>query len=137
VTCTEVLLRLKRSETVYSSVAKDFNHLRFRISPDIILAFGLNMMTPGEDMKAAPEEILTSRSPEPDEKDAYERILTEAMEGDATLFARQDYVEEAWRIVDPYLKMSTPVFDYEPKSWGPAEVDQSIEPVGGWNNPEL
>ena len=64
-------------------------------------------------------------------------VFTEAMEGDPTLFARQDYVEEAWRIVDPYLKMTTPVFDYEPKTWGPAEVDKKIIPVGGWENPVI
>ncbi len=137
VTCTEVLLRLKRSPTVYSSATNELNHVRIRISPDVQLAFGMTMMAPGEEMKAVPGEILASRNPEPDEKDAYERILTEAMEGDATLFARQDYVEEAWRIVDPYLKMDTPVFDYEPKTWGPAEVDKSIVPVGGWDNPEV
>jgi glucose-6-phosphate 1-dehydrogenase len=135
VTCTEVLLRLKRSPTVYSSAAKELNHVRIRISPDVQLAFGMTMMAPGEEMKAVPAEILASRNPEPDEKDAYERILTEAMEGDATLFARQDYVEEAWRIVDSYLKAATPVFDYEPKTWGPIEVDKSIVPVGGWDNP--
>lgn len=90
VTCTEIVLRLKRSPTVYSSVAKDLNHLRFRISPDVILAFGMNMMAPGEEMKAVPMEILSDRSPDAEEKDAYERILTDAMEGDATLFARQD-----------------------------------------------
>ena len=135
VTCTEVLLRLKRSPTVYSSAANELNHVRIRISPEVQLAFGMTMMAPGEEMKAVPGEILASRNPEPDEKDAYERILTEAMEGDATLFARQDYVEEAWRIVDPYLKMDTPVFEYEPKTWGPVEVDKSIVPVGGWDNP--
>ncbi len=137
VTCTEILLRLKRSPTVYSSAAKDLNHVRFRISPDVQLAFGMTMMAPGDEMKAVPGEILASRNPDPDEKDAYERILTEAMEGDATLFAREDYVVEAWRIVDPYLHTATPVFDYEPNSWGPAEVDQIIEPVGGWNNPVI
>ena len=55
--------------------------------------------------------------------DAYERVLGDAMEGDATLFAREDYVEEAWRIVDPVLKASTPVYEYEPGTWGPKEVD--------------
>jgi glucose-6-phosphate 1-dehydrogenase len=55
------------------------------------------------------------------------------MAGDATLFARQDYVEEAWRIVDPYLKSDTPVYDYEPQSWGPAEVEQKILPPGPAN----
>jgi glucose-6-phosphate 1-dehydrogenase len=135
VTCTEILVRLKRSPTVYSSVAYGFNHLRFRISPEVLLAFGMNIMARGEEMKAVPAEMLSTRSPQTDEKDAYERILTDAMEGDATLFARQDYVEEAWRIVDPYLQTTTPVFEYDRNSWGPAEVDQSIEPVGGWNNP--
>jgi len=65
------------------------------------------------------------------------RGLGDAMAGDATLFARQDYVEEAWRIVDPYLKSDTPVYDYEPKSWGPAEVEQMILPAGGWHKPTV
>ena len=56
--------------------------------------------------------------------DAYERVLGDAMAGDATLFAREDYVEEAWRIVDPVLKAGTPVYEYEPDTWGPAEVDR-------------
>jgi glucose-6-phosphate 1-dehydrogenase len=66
--------------------------------------------------------------------DAYERVLSDAMAGDATLFAREDYVEEAWRIVDPALKASTPVYEYEAKTWGPAEVEQ-VTPPGGWHNP--
>jgi Glucose-6-phosphate 1-dehydrogenase len=67
--------------------------------------------------------------------DAYERVLGDAMAGDATLFAREDYVEEAWRIVDPVLKASTPVYEYEPGTWGPSEVDQRVVPPGGWENP--
>ena len=55
--------------------------------------------------------------------------------GTPTLFAREDYVEEAWRIVDPVLKAGTPVFEYEPGSWGPSEVDQQVAPAGGWHNP--
>ena len=66
-----------------------------------------------------------------------ERVLGEAIAGDTTLFAREDYVEEAWRIVDPVLKASTPVYDYEPGSWGPREVDQSVAPAGGWHNPRV
>ena len=68
--------------------------------------------------------------------DAYERVLSDAMSGDATLFAREDYVEEAWRIVDPVLKSGTPLYEYEPKSWGPIEA-RPIEPLGGWHNPTL
>jgi len=66
--------------------------------------------------------------------DAYERVLTDAMAGDPTLFAREDYVEEAWRIVDPVLKSDTPVYDYDPKTWGPGAADQ-VKPPGGWGNP--
>ena len=58
--------------------------------------------------------------------DAYERLLGDAMRGDPTLFAREDSVEEAWRIVDPVLKAGTPVYEYEPGTWGPKEVDQSF-----------
>ena len=67
--------------------------------------------------------------------EAYERVLTDAMAGDATLFARQDYVEEAWRIVDPVLKAETPVYPYEPHTWGPKEVEERIVPPGGWEEP--
>ena len=56
------------------------------------------------------------------------------MAGDATLFAREDYVEEAWRIVDPVLKAGTPVDQYEPRTWGPKEA---VSPPGGWHNPVL
>ena len=59
----------------------------------------------------------------------------DAMKGDATLFAREDYVEEAWRIVDPVLSADTPVYEYEPNTWGPREVDQKVTPAGGWHNP--
>ena len=69
------------------------------------------------------------------EMDAYERVLGDAMAGDTTLFAREDYVEEAWRIVDPVLRADTPVYEYEPGTWGPAEVNQSIVPPGGWHVP--
>jgi glucose-6-phosphate 1-dehydrogenase len=66
--------------------------------------------------------------------DAYERVLGDAMTGDPTLFAREDYVEEAWRIVDPVLKAGTPVFEYDQKTWGPNEVAR-VTPPGGWANP--
>jgi glucose-6-phosphate 1-dehydrogenase len=77
------------------------------------------------------------RHPAPGQMDAYERVLGDAMAGDATLFAREDYIEEAWRIVDPALKAGTPVFQYEAKTWGPAEVDKNVAPPGGWVNPVL
>jgi glucose-6-phosphate 1-dehydrogenase len=69
--------------------------------------------------------------------DAYERVLGDAMTGDATHFARQDYVEEAWRIVDPVLNADTPISEYEVGTWGPSEVDQRVAPAGGWHNPTM
>jgi glucose-6-phosphate 1-dehydrogenase len=78
--------------------------------------------------------MIASHQPSAEEMDAYERVLGDAMAGDTTLFAREDYVEEAWRIVDPLLKESTPVYAYEPNSWGPNEVER-VTPAGGWQNP--
>ena len=66
----------------------------------------------------------------------YERLLSDAMSGDATLFARQDVVEAAWAIIDPVIHGPSPMFDYEPGSWGPVEADKLVEAVGGWNTPK-
>jgi glucose-6-phosphate 1-dehydrogenase len=101
----------------------------------VTLAFGMNVVAPGEDTASQAAEMIVSRHPRADEMDAYERVLGDAMAGDATLFAREDYVEEAWRIVDPVLKAGTPVYEYKPNSWGPSEVEQKVSPGGGWQNP--
>jgi glucose-6-phosphate 1-dehydrogenase len=136
VTCTEVLVQLHQPPTMYQGYDLQPNACRFRISPDVTLAFGLNVMAPSEETSQS-VELLASHHPGADEMDAYERVLGDAMAGDASLFAREDYVEEAWRIVDPVLKASTPVYDYEPGSWGPPEVEQSVSPAGGWHNPRV
>jgi len=81
--------------------------------------------------------MVAIRGPRAEEMDAYERVLRDSLAGDATLFAREDYVEEAWRIVDPALKANTPVYEYEPGTWGPAEVAEKIAPVDGWHNPVI
>jgi glucose-6-phosphate 1-dehydrogenase len=136
VTCTELLVRLRRPPTVFPTCNPTSNHFRFRISPDITGAIGLTVNDPEEKMMGQQVELLASRHPSVEEVDAYERVLGDAMEGDPTLFAREDYVEEAWRIVDPVLKADTPVYEYEPGSWGPAEVDR-VTPAGGWCNPTV
>lgn len=134
VTCTEVLGRLRKPPTVICEGALSHNYLRFRISPEVTIACGMTVMSPAE-MAGQTVEMVASRHPCAAEMDAYERVLGEAMEGDATLFAREDYVEEAWRIVDPVLKANTPVYEYEPGTWGPNEVAQRVVPAGGWHNP--
>ncbi len=134
VTCTEILLRLRQPPTMYKHYNLDANYVRLRISPDIVLGFGMNVTSPLEESKSELSELLASRHPSAKEMDAYERVLGDAMAGDATLFAREDYVEEAWRIVDPVLKANTPVYEYEPKTWGPTEAER-VAPPGGWHNP--
>jgi glucose-6-phosphate 1-dehydrogenase len=135
VTCAEIVVRLRQPPTMYSDFNLNANYFRFRISPEVTLAFGLNAIAPGEETVSQSEEMIVSQHPRADEMDAYERVLGDAMAGDATLFAREDYVEEAWRIVDPVLKAGTPILEYDPKTWGPAEVDQRVSPPGGWQNP--
>jgi glucose-6-phosphate 1-dehydrogenase len=137
VTCAEVVVRLRQPPTMYHGYNLNPNYVRFRISPEVTLAFGMNVIAPGEESVSQPVEMIASRHPRADEMDAYERVLGDAMAGDATLFAREDYVEEAWRIVDPALKAGTPVYPYEPNSWGPSEVDQQVSPVNGWQNPTV
>jgi glucose-6-phosphate 1-dehydrogenase len=134
VTCTEVLGRLRKPPSVLREEHLLQNYLRFRISPDPTVAIGTTVMAPSEEPASRTAELVASRHPAAGEADAYERVLTDALNGDATHFARQDYVEEAWRIVDPALKADTPVFEYEPRTWGPREVKR-LTPPGGWHDP--
>ncbi|HRI13310.1 MAG TPA: glucose-6-phosphate dehydrogenase [Verrucomicrobiota bacterium] len=134
VTCTEVLVRLRQPPTMYEKFDLKPNWCRLRISPDISFAFGINTVAPRDESASITTELMADRHPAADEMDAYERVLGDAMAGDASLFAREDYVEEAWRIVDPVLKGGTPVFEYEPKTWGPKEAAQ-LTPPGGWDDP--
>jgi glucose-6-phosphate 1-dehydrogenase len=135
VTCTEILVRLKKPPTMYEGYDLQSNYCRMRISPDVVFAINLNRLAPDNEMASVTEEIMASHFPDAREMDAYERVLSDAMMGDATLFAREDYVEEAWRIVDPVIKAGTPVFDYEPGTWGPGAAGQEVTPEGGWDNP--
>ena len=96
----------------------------------------MNVLSPDDERVSQPVEMLASRHPGAGEMDAYERVLGDAMHGDPTLFAREDYVEEAWRIVDPALAATTPVQAYAPQSWGPADA-MRLAPPGGWSDPKL
>src|SRR5215469_4186489 len=135
VTSTEVMLRLRKPPSVYLSDSLQPNHVRLRVSPDTTIALGMMVLSPGKEMAGQALELFACQSPPAGDMDAYERVLGEAMVGDPTLFAREDYVEEAWRIVDPLLKLDTPVYEYEPGTWGPSEVEQRVVPPGGWHNP--
>jgi glucose-6-phosphate 1-dehydrogenase len=137
VTCTEVMVRLREAPRIFPHCEATPNYLRFRINPDMTIALGTTVMDENDQEIGEPVELLASRRPGANEMDAYERVLGDAMNGDRTLFARQDYVEEAWRIVDPVLKKPTPVYEYQAGSWGPREVDKNVTPPGGWHNPTI
>jgi len=134
VTSTEIVCRLRKPPTMIPADVLHSNYLRFRISPDVGIAMGMSVMAAGEKMVGKSAEMMASQQPTAEEMEAYERVLGDAMAGDATLFAREDYVEEAWRIVDPLLKQGTPVYPYEPQTWGPSEVER-VTPPGGWHDP--
>jgi glucose-6-phosphate 1-dehydrogenase len=114
------------------------NYVRFRVSPEVEIAIGARAKTPGEGMKGEPIELSVVRLPEQGTEgrmDAYERLLGDAIAGDATLFARQDVVEAAWAIVDPVIRDGSRVYEYDPGTWGPREAEALAKEVGGWNAP--
>lgn len=115
------------------------NYVRFRLSPNVVIGVGARAKRPGEGMKGEPVELLVTERAEQGQAgrmEAYERLLGDAIAGDATLFARQDVVEAAWAIVDPVIHGPSPMYEYEPGTWGPKEADVLVEQVGGWNTPE-
>lgn len=133
-TATEVVVRLRQAANLPKGHAMKPNELRLQIGPEIEFALGLNVLGPDDQNPGHPVELLACREQTADEPSAYERVLRDAMKGDATLFARQDYAEEAWRIVDAALKADTSVHEYKPKTWGPKEAEK-VTPPGGWHNP--
>jgi glucose-6-phosphate 1-dehydrogenase len=133
---TEVVARFRRPPELVTGTAVPPNYLRFRLSPDFVLALGANVRAQGEGLAADAVELQLA-SERPGDLEPYEELLGDALRGDAFRFAREDYVEEAWRIVDPVLKAMTPIHEYPPDTWGPAETDAHIMPPGGWVNPKV
>jgi glucose-6-phosphate 1-dehydrogenase len=140
-TCTEVMIELKTPPPVVFTEPKpgQGNYIRFRLSPHVVIALGARAKRSGEGMMGKPVELLVTDQAEQGEAgrmEAYERLLGDAMMGDATLFARQDVVEAAWAVVDPVIHGPSPMYDYEPGTWGPPQADLLVAEVGGWNTPE-
>jgi glucose-6-phosphate 1-dehydrogenase len=135
-TTTEVLVALRRPP-----LAKAFpqygNYVRFRLSPEVQIGIGAQIKKPGEDPQARlmPVELSVVHHESGDDMEPYERLLGDAMDGDGTLFAREDGVEAAWTIVEQILKTPTPVQPYEPGTWGPPQADKLAAQVGGWHAP--
>jgi glucose-6-phosphate 1-dehydrogenase len=134
VTATEVLIKLRQPPAVFSEIAPPPNYFHFRVTPDLMIAIGALVKKAGQ-REGQNVELVISEESDPAEMGAYEELLFDAMRGNSARFARQDYVEEAWRIVDPVLGDVVPVYEYEPGTWGPSEVSSVIGPDGGWLDP--
>lgn len=138
VTATEVFVTLKRPpQNVFAEAQEgQRNYVRFRLGPDrMAVAIGARAKVPGEKMIGSETELFVCHQ-RGDEMEAYERLIGDAMIGDASLFARQDGVEATWRVVDPILRTPTTVYEYEPGTWGPDESQGLITPFGGWQSPK-
>ena len=138
VTCAEVIVELKPPPRAVfdETIAGRANHLRLRLSPDVTIALDLRSKVAGEAMVGENVELLAVQDAAC-EMEPYERLLGDAMKGDATLFTREDAVEASWRIVEPILGGKTPVHVYEPGTWGPSQVAQILSPSGGWHDPAV
>jgi len=136
VTATEVLVRFQQPPQQVLREKNPGNYFRFRINPEVVIALGTRVKVSGE--KLAGEEVeLFATHQSPEDREPYERLLTDASHGESMLFTREDEVESAWRVVDPILGNVSPIHFYEPQTWGPREADQLIAADGGWFEPSV
>jgi len=137
-TVTEVRVELHRPPQrvfgAFGEMPHDNNYLRFRLSPDVAIAIGAMSKHPGEEMVGRPVELHLAAATA-GEWTAYERLLGDALDGEAMLFAREDGVEAAWRVVDDVLDRHGPAHGYAPGTWGPPEADAIVDDPHGWHDP--
>jgi len=136
-TTTEVFVEFNAPPPVVFSAPTPSlgNYVRFRLGPEVAIALGANAKKPGEGMTGRQVELSVVEQPREARLLDYERLLGDAISGDATLFARQDVVEAAWAIVNPLIHDPGPMYEYEPGSWGPPQADRLVADIGGWNSP--
>jgi glucose-6-phosphate 1-dehydrogenase len=136
VTATEVMVELKRPpQNVFDDITQgESNYVRFRLSPDVFISIGARVKTAGEEMVGEGTDLMAHRH-SGDQMVPYERLLGDAMRGDPSLFAREDSVEAAWGVLDPILGAATPVFEYDPGTWGPSEANRILSEHDVWRNP--
>ena len=135
VTATDVIVKLRQPPAIFAGFSPPANYFHFRVTPDLMIAVGASVKKAGDQLEGQQVELVISQHSDAAEMGAYEELLFDAVQGNSGRFARQDYVEEAWRIVDPILNDAVPVHEYEPGTWGPAQASASIAPDGGWFDP--
>jgi glucose-6-phosphate 1-dehydrogenase len=136
VTATEIMVYLQREpQPIFGELEPECsNYFRFRISPEVTIALTARVKKPGEALHGEQLE-LCARHQGPDDMEPYERLLTDALHGDVTLFTREDGVEAAWRVVDPILGDATRLEVYEPSTWGPPAADRLVPSGAEWHDP--
>ncbi|GFO80878.1 MAG: glucose-6-phosphate 1-dehydrogenase [Methyloceanibacter sp.] len=136
VSVAEAVVQFKKPprETFGEIEAIGCGHMRFRIQPDVAIALGTRVKVPGDRMIGDDVELVLTRQPGAD-KPPYQRLLGDAMDGISDLFTRQDIVDAEWRIVENVLDNVTPLYAYEPDTWGPSEAEQLFGADGRWLNP--
>ena len=135
VTATDVIVKLRQPPAIFAGFSPPANYFHFRVTPDLMIAVGASVKKAGDQLEGQQVELVISQHSDAAEMGAYEELLFDAVQGNSGRFARQDYVEEAWRIVDPILNDAVPVHEYEPGTWGPAQASALIAPDGGWFDP--
>lgn len=137
-TVTEVLVQLKSPpQQLFADLAPAdgrANYLRFRLSPSSSIALAARVKRVGQEFVGEQRELLLCQD-SASERLPYERLLSDALAGDRSLFSDQDAIEAAWAVVDSVLANPSPVFSYPPGSWGPPRADALIASDGGWCNP--
>jgi len=137
VTAAEVVVDFKRPprETFGELIPASSGHLRFRIQPNVEIGLGVRVKVPGEKMIGDDVELILTRQPGAD-MPPYQRLLGDAMDGISELFTRQDIIDAQWRVVDAVLDDATPLYTYEPGTWGPSEVEKLMAEDGPWRDPK-
>jgi glucose-6-phosphate 1-dehydrogenase len=138
VTATEIIVEFKRPprEVFGEIVPSASGHLRMRISPDITIGLGVRVKVPGEPMVGKDVELILTEQAEED-MPPYQRLLGDAFKGNNELFAREDFVDAQWRVVEPILDNVTPLYGYAPGTWGPEEAERLIGSDGPWISPKV
>ena len=139
VTATDVTVRFRRPPyDAFGLVPPPpANRLRFRIWPDTVVALTVAGKKPGPDWQAEAQELAFNQQAPGRETRPYDRLIAAALTGEHWLFARQETVEAAWRVVDPILTGDVPVHPYEPGTWGPSQAADLMSDAGGWIDPEV
>jgi glucose-6-phosphate 1-dehydrogenase len=135
-TTTEVTARFRETPPVFSEEMQPQNYVRFRVSPESQIAIGVSVKDAGERLRGCKTELVIDHDCGSSVLAPYEELLEDAMEGNQTWFAREDYVEESWRILDPVLANPPDPHPYDIGTWGPPEAEKLIQAPGGWWNPK-